>query len=462
MVTATTDYEELRQASLKYLWMQNRGWTQMAEEGDPQFIVEGHGVKVTDSDGKTWIDANGGYMSVNVGYGRTEIAEAAYEQMLKISFQPSGFSTVPNIKLAEKLAEITPGSLSRVFPVSGGTEANETALKLVRAYHNRRGEPGRYKIISRRGSYHGTTGAVLWTGGGEFSQREDFEPAYPGMLYAPQPNPYSCELGGQTPSECAERCAQAIEDLIKFNGSNTVAAVIAEPVTHLPTGAAVPGDEYWPMLREICDRYGVLLIADEASTGFGRTGRWFGVDHWDVVPDIMTVAKGIVSTYLPIAAAIVTKEVADYFGGEDKQFKHVLTFGGHPAAAAAALKNIQIIEEENLVQHSAEEGAYLKGQLEGLKADHTIVGDVRGLGLFLAVQLVSDRRTKAPFPKDVKIVNRLNEKFRKNGLILRVGSEVISIAPPLCITREEVDQLVHALDLSLWELEGDLGIPSSA
>ena len=462
MVTATTttDYEELRQASLKYLWMHNRDWTQMAEEGDPPFIVEGHGVKVTDSDGKTWMDVNGGYMSVNVGYGRTEIAEAAYEQMLKLSFQPAGFSTVPNIKLAEKVAELTPGSLSRVFPVSGGSEANETALKLVRAYHNRRGEPGRYKIISRRGSYHGTTGAVLWLGGSEGSHREDYEPAYPGMLYAPQPNPYSCELGGQTPSECAERCAQAIEDLIKFNGPSTVAAVIAEPIS-TPTGAAVPGDEYWPMLREICNRYGVLLIADEVVNGFGRTGKMFAVEHWDVVPDIMTVAKGIVSSYLPIAAVVVTTEVADYFGGQDNQFKHVLTFGGHPAAAAAALRNIQIIEEENLVQNSAEVGAYLKGELEGLKADHPTVDDVRGLGLCLAVQLVSDRQTKAPFAKDVKIADRLNEKFKKNGLILRVGGEIIGVMPPLCITRQEVDELVHALDRSLGEVEGDLGISSS-
>ena len=208
-MTTTAENESLRQASLKHLWMHNRDWVQMAEEGDPLIMVEGNGVRVTDSDGKTWIDVNGGYNSVNIGYGRTEIADAAYEQMIKLPYFPGGTTTIPTVQLAEKLAEISPGSLSRVFPVSGGSEANETALKIVRAYHKRRGEPGRYKVISRSGSYHGTTAGVLWLGGAPTSARNDFEPAYPGMLYAPQPNPYRCELGGETPSECAELCARA-------------------------------------------------------------------------------------------------------------------------------------------------------------------------------------------------------------------------------------------------------------
>ncbi len=459
-MTSTPEIETLRQASLKHLWMHNRDWTQMAEEGDPIIIVEGKGVRVTDSSGKSWIDVNGGYNSVNVGYGRDEIAEAAYEQMLKLPYFPSGTATVPTIKLARKLAEITPGSLSRVFPVSGGSEANETALKIARAYQKRRGETGRYKIISRRGSYHGATGGVMWLGGGyPAASRADFEPVYPGMLYAPQPNPYRCERGGETPSECAARCAKAVEELILFNDPKTVAAVIAEPVA-MPQGAAVPGDEYWPMLREICNEYGVLLIADEVICGFGRTGKMFAMEHWNVVPDIMTVAKGIVSSYLPLAATIATEEVADAFAGKDNFFRHVLTFSGHPVSAAAALKNIEIIEGEKLVENSAEVGAYFKEQLEGLKVDHPIVGDVRGIGLLLAVELVKDRKTKERFPKEALLHERLNEKFRKHGLILRVGSEIINIGPPLCITKDEVDEIMHALDLSLWELEGELGIPS--
>jgi adenosylmethionine-8-amino-7-oxononanoate aminotransferase len=240
-----------------------------------------------------------------------------------------------------------------------------------------------------------------------------------------------------------------------------VAAVIAEPVSQ-PQGAVVPGDEYWPMLREICDRYGVLLIADEVITGFGRTGKWFGVQHWDVVPDIMAVAKGIVSSYLPVGATIVKKEIADYFGGKDNVLRHVLTFGGHPVTTAAALKNIEIIERDNLVQNSAEVGAYFKEQLEGLKVDHRSIGDVRGIGLLLAIELVSDRKTKARFSAEAKIPSRLNEKFRKHGLIYRASSEILTLTPPICITRDEVDEIVHAVDLSLWELEGELGIAKMA
>ena len=455
MVT-TTDYEALRQASLKYLWMHNRDWVDMAEEGEPLVIVDGKGVRVTDSEGRSYIDVNGGYNSVNVGYGRTEIAEAAYEQMLKLMYFPQGTTTVPTIKLAEKLAEITPGSLSRVFPVSGGSEANETALKIARAYHKRRGEPGRYKIVGRRNSYHGMSGGVMWLGGGATGAygRGDIEPMYPGIIHAPLPTPYRCELGGKTPSECAVRCAEAVEELIIFHNPETVAALVADPIR--PN--AIPGDEYWPMLRDICDRYGVLLIADEVITGFGRTGKMFAVEHWDVVPDIMTVAKGIISSYLPLAATVVKKEVADYFAGEDNYLRHALTFAGHPVSAAAALKNIEILQNEGLVQNAAEVGAYFKEQLEGLMVDHPTIGDVRGLGMLMNVELVADRKTKAKFPPEAKVPERLNESFRKHGLIFKVAGGMLSIGPPLCITRDEVDEIVHAIDLSLWELEGQLGI----
>ena len=456
----TTDYEVLRQHALSYLWMHNRDWIQMAEEGDPIMMVGGQGVEVVDSNGKTWIDVNGGYNSVNVGYGRTEIAEAAYEQMVKISYFPSGTTTIPTIKLAQKLADMTPGSLSRVFLVSGGSEANETALKIARAYHRRRGEPGRYKVISRRGSYHGVTGGVVWLGHSPYSIRTDFEPMYPGMVYAPHPNHYHCELGGKTPSECAVLCAQAVEDLIQFHGPETVAAFIGEPVA-VSGGTAVPGDEYWPMIREICDRYGVVLIADEVINGFGRTGKMFAIEHWDIVPDILTVAKGIISSYLPLAATIVKREVADHFAGKDNLLTHVFTFAGHPVAAAASLKNIEIIENEGMVQNSAETGAYFVEQLSALQEDHPTIDNVRGLGLLMTVELVSDRETRAPFPPDVKIASRLNDRFREHGLIFRVRNETLNIGPPLCITRDEVDRIVHAIDLSLGEVESDLGISKS-
>ncbi len=301
------------------------------------------------------------------------------------------------------------------------------------------------------------TGGVLWLGGAGTAVREDFEPAYPGMVHAPQPLPYRCELGGASPSECAVRCAQAIEDLILFHGPSTVAAVIAEPVS-AASAAAVPGDEYWPMLREICDRYGVLLIADEVICGFGRTGKMFAVEHWDVVPDIMTVAKGVISSYLPLAATIVSSEVADSFAGEDNIFRQALTFGGHPVSAAAALKNIEIIEEEGMVQNSADVGAYFLEQLRELKEDHPIIGDVRGIGLLLGIEFVSDRDSKTYFPSDMKLGDRLTEKFHNEGLILRCAGQTVGLGPPLCITQDEVDQVVSGLDRAIGEVESEIGV----
>ena len=451
----------LRDVSNRHLWLANNDWAEMAEEGEPLIIESGRGVRLTDSEGRSWIDVNAAFNSVNVGHGRVEIAEAAYRQMLKHSLPPPGTTSAPTVELAQKLAEITPGSLSRTFLVSGGSEANETALKIARAYHRRRGESGRYKVISRKGSYHGATAGVMWLGRTP-ALLKDFEPMTPGMVYAPQPNPYRCELGGRDPSECAVFCAEAVEELILFHGPETVAAILAEPVTS-SIGAAVPGDEYWPMLRDICDRYGVLLIDDEVICGFGRTGKMFATEHWGVVPDIMTIAKGMCSTYLPIGAAVVREETAGSFAGKGNTFKHVFTCSGHPVCAAAALKNIDIIEAEGMVQNAAEVGGYFKEQLEGLMVDHPIVGEVRGLGLLLALELVKDRDTREPFPEDDEVPKRLTAKLKDHGLLLNVmPSGTLSFGPPLCITRDEVDEIMHGVDLSLWELEGELGIATTA
>ena len=447
----TIDTHSLQKSAQEHLWMHNRDWVQLAEEGGPTIIVEAEGVRAVDSDGKVWLDVNGGYCSVNAGYGRTEIAEAMREQMNRLTYFPQGTTTEPLIRLAEKIADITPGSLNRMWPVTGGSEANETAIKIAKAYQKRVGQPGRYKIISRKGSYHGATGGVMFLG----SVTPDYEPAPTGMVYAPQPNPYRCERGGTTPTECAERCAGAIEELILFHGADTIAAVIAEPVSS--SGAAVvPGDEYWPMLRDICSKYGVILIADEVICGFGRTGKMFASEHWDVVPDVMTIAKGITSSYLPLAAAVVRDEIADVFAGEDNIFKQALTFGGHPVTAAVALKNIEIIEREDLVQNSADVGAYFLEQLWDLKEEHPIVGDVRGIGLLLGIELVSDHETKDPFPPQLRIGERLTQKFQERGLFLRCGGSTINIGPPLCLTTSDVDEIARGIDQSLGELEDEL------
>ena len=450
------DAEDLRRSSLEHLWMSSGDWVTMAEEGGPTIVTGGNGIKFTDSEGNTRIDGLAGYGSVAIGYGRTEIADAVREQMQRLTYFPEGTTTEPMIRLAAKLAELTPGSLERTWAVTGGSEANETAVKIVRAYHKRNGEPGRYKIVSRRNSGHGATGGVMFLGGNMTYPKLDFEPSYPGYIYAPQPDYMRCELGGKTPSECAVRCAQAVEDLILFHGPDTVAAFIGEPVGVFDRGAMVPGDEYWPMIREICDRYGVLLIADEVATGFGRTGRWFGIEHWGVVPDVMSVAKGVVSSYVPFAATIATKEVADAFAGEQNIFRHELTNGGHPVSAAAALKNIEIMEDERLVENSAEVGAYFREQLRSLRDDHPIVGGVRGLGLLIVFDLVRDRATNEDYPPEANIGERLTEKVLARGLHLMCNDTCVRIAPPISITRSEVDEMVDAFDGALGELEAEL------
>lgn len=452
-MTTTNEVDSVRQAALDHLWMHNADWTTMAEEGGPPIMVSGDGVRVTDAEGNVWIDAHGGYASVNAGYGHADIADAMLNQMQKLTYFPQGTTTVPLIRLVEKLGELAPDNLERVWPVSGGSEANETAVKIARAYHKRRGDNGRYKVISRRGSYHGATGGVMWMGAS--SGISDFEPAMPGMLYAPQPNFYRCEFGSNSPSECAERSARAVEELILLHSPDTVAAFIGEPVA---SGLALPASEYWQMVREICDRYGVLLIADEVVTGFGRTGKMFAMEHFDVVPDIMTVAKGITSSYLPLAATIAGAHVADAFAGEDNIFRQALTFGGHPVTAAVALKNIEIIEQNDLVSNSARMGSYFLEQLRELKVKHPSVGDVRGIGLLLGMELVSDRERKTPFDESLQVGKRLTEKMRSRGIIMRFNGGKVTLGPPLCITAEDINEIISALNGAISELETELSV----
>ena len=457
MATHTqTEVKELQESALEHLWVYLREPSDMAEKGEPQIFVEGKGCKVTDALGNTYIDGMSGLWLKNVGYGRTEIADAAYQQMLKLTYMPMGTTTEPTIKLAEKVASITPGDLSRCFFTSGGSEAVETAMKLSRAYFKRVGEPSRVKFISRKGSYHGATFGTLALGGSPYFPKEDFEPLLAGVFHGPQPLPYRCEYGGTTPEECAERCVKAIEDIIIFQGPTTVAAVIAEPVSS-PMGAVVPGPNYWPLLREVCDRYGCLLIADEVITGFGRTGKMFACEHWDVTPDIMTVAKGITSGYIPMGGAITRKSISDAFVGSPKAaFRHVITFGGHPVASAAALKNIEILENEGLAANAARMGDRLLEGLNELKSKHQIIGDARGLGLFCGLELVKNRDTKEYFPAEADLAARLTQGFSENGLLLR-GGDAMNIAPPLCVTPGEVDEILAVLDRVIGQAAHELG-----
>jgi len=298
---------------------------------------------------------------------------------------------------------------------------------------------------------------ALALGGSHLYPKLDYEPLMPGVFHVPQPLPYRCEFGGETPEECAELCVNAVEEMIKFQDPETIAAVFAEPISS-PMGCAVPGDNYWPRLREICDRYGVLLIADEVITGFGRTGRMFATEHWGVVPDMMTVAKGITSGYIPMGGCITRGEISDAFIGSQKaSFKHVITFGGHPVAAAAALKNIEIMEEEGMVENAAKQGVYLLDGLNEMKEKYQMIGDVRGLGLFCGLELVADRGTKEYFPAEADLANRITQGFAENGLLLR-GGDRMNVAPPLCITSSEVDDLVTIMDKVFDQVSKDLGV----
>ena len=457
MTTHTEDtLKQLQESALEHLWVYLREPSDMAEKGEPNVFVSGKGVHVTNAMGETFIDGMSGLWLKNVGYGRTEIADAAYEQMLKLTYMPMGTTTEPTIRLAQKIADITPGNLSRSFFTSGGSEAVETAMKLARAYFKRVGEPTRLKFISRRGSYHGATMGALALGGAPMFPKADYEPLMPGAYHVPQPHAYRCEFGSQTPEESAERCIKATEEMIKFQDPETVAGVVAEPVSS-PMGAVVPGENYWPMLRDLCDRYGLLLIADEVITGFGRTGKMFACEHWGVTPDIMTVAKGITSGYIPMGGAITTKAVADAFVGSPRSsFRHVITFGGHPVAAAAALRNIQIMEDEDLPGNSARMGSYLLDGLKELKEKHPMIGDVRGLGLFCGIDVVADRETKETFSAEADVGNRLTQGFADNGLILR-GSDAMNVAPPLCVTSGEIDEIVGTMDRVFTQVGRELG-----
>ena len=454
---SSSDVKSLQESALEHLWVYLREPSDMAEKGDPAIFVSGEGVHVTDALGNTSIDGMSGLWLKNVGYGRKEIADAAYAQMLVLTYMPLGSTTEPTIKLAEKIAQIAPGDMTRSFFTSGGSESVETALKLTRAYFKRVGEPNRTKFISRKGSYHGATMGALALGGSHLYPKLDYEPLMPGVFHVPQPLPYRCEYGGQTPEECAELCVNAVEEMMLFQDPETIGAVFAEPISS-PLGCVVPGDNYWPRLREICDKYGVLLVADEVITGFGRTGRMFATEHWGVVPDMMTVAKGITSGYIPMGGCITRGEISDAFIGCPKaSFKHVITFGGHPVASAAALKNIEIMENEGMVANAAKQGAYLLDGLKELKDKYLMIGDVRGLGLFCGIEIVADRETKEYFPASADLANRITQGFAENGLLLR-GGDRMNVAPPLCITSSEVDELITIMDKVFDQVSKDLGV----
>ena len=419
----------------------------------PQLIFSsGSGATLTDIDGREYVDGFASLWNVNVGYGRTELADAAAAQMKTLAFSSAygGFSTAPAIELAAKLAELAPGELEVTYFASGGAEANDTAYKIARLYWTLRGEPERVNIISRVRDYHGLTfGATSATGLPNFWK--GFGPLAPGFLHAPSPDPY--RFSGEGSPGAAY--AKALEDVVLKAGAHTVAAVVAEPVQGAG-GVIVPPADYFPLLRQVCDRHGLLLIADEVITGFGRTGRWFALEHWNVNPDLMIFAKGVTSGYLPLSGVMLTRSVHDTLRSMKGPFAHGFTYSGHPTACAVALRNLQIIEDERLVARAAERGAYLQKRLQELRS-HEIVGDVRGLGLMAGVELVRDRQTKDLFDASRGAARRVWLDALEQGVIVRpLPGDVVGMSPPLVISEQQIDQLVMVLDKAIASVAREL------
>jgi adenosylmethionine-8-amino-7-oxononanoate aminotransferase len=433
-----------------HFWPHARAAGDLTSPGAVKIVTRGDGVWVYDQDGSRYFDTLSGMWLANIGHGRREVADAVHAQICELGYAPDGSVHPTTLLLAARVARLSPDPASRVFFVSGGSEAVETAMKMAKKFHRNRGESGRYKFISRRGSYHGATHGCLALGGGGANNGADYGP----LPYGGVPDQYRNPFGGADGRGDLE-CAREIERAILNEGPDTVAAVIGEPVS-ASAGVHIPHPEYWPMVREICDRYGVLLICDEVITGFGRTGRMFATEHWGVVPDITVVAKALTSGYVPIGAAIATKRVADAFTGPGgTAFNHRITFGGNPVSCAAGLANLDIIERELLVRNAADMGGYLFGRLQRLYR-HNIVGQIRGgLGLICAVEIVANRATKQPFPKEAGLARRAGLLMERHGLLGRAG-DVFYLAPPLSVTRSELDFLVCQLDDVIGELEAEL------
>jgi len=409
-------------------------------------MVKGKGVWVFDQNGKRYLDLEAGMTRpVHVGYGREEIAQVAYEQMVRLCyFTPMEYANEPALKLAEVLSEMMPGEINHFFFVSSGSEAVEAAIKLARHYHYFRGERRRYKIISRRGAYHGVTGGALSALGTVLPMRQIMEPFSSGTIFVDSPYCYRCPFHLSYPS-CEMACARDIERIIQFEDPEQISAFIGEPIQQ-GFGAYAPPKEYWKIVREICDRYGILLIIDEVICGFGRTGKWFGIEHYDIQPDLITMAKGISSGYVPLGAVGCTDRVI----APIEIFHHLHTYSNHPVACAVAIKNLQILRDENLIDRSKEMGVYFLEKLKPLES-YSIVGEVRGTGLWTGIDFTLDKEKRTPFPPHRVI--RIADRAKQKGLIIKTMGQSLEFAPALVIQKEEIDEAIRILDECLSEEE---------
>lgn len=416
---------------------------------EPKVWVEGRGAMIKDIHGHEYIDGLSGLWNVAVGHGREELAQAAYDQMRQLAYYSAyaGSTNLPTTRLAEKLAELCYPSINTFFFTSGGAESSESSFKTARFYWKAVGKPDKIKFISRMKGYHGVTMAAM-SATGLPTYWPMFEPRVPGFIHIESPYPY--RFVNKTP-EVSDGIAAAnlLEEAILREGPETVAGFIAEPVQGAG-GVIPPQDDYFVRIREICDKYEVLLIADEVITGFGRTGRWFGLEHYGIEPDIVQFAKAITSGYIPLGGIGVSdtiREVIEHVPGEQR-WMHAFTYSSHPTSCAVALANLAIIEKEGLVARADEVGAYLNRSLQELE-ELPVVGNVRGKGMMAAIELVADKTSKAPFPASASVGVRVQKEMIKRGLFTRVIGDTICIAPPLVTPVATIDQIVQIIGESI-------------
>lgn len=428
----------------------------LGEEGS-RIITHADGVYIYDSQGNRILDGMAGLWCVNLGYGRQELVDAATEQMQQLPYYNNFFKTThpPAVKLAAKLSELAPEHINHVFFTGSGSEANDTVLRMVRRYWAIKGKPEKQWVISRENGYHGSTVAGMSLGG-MAPMHDQGGPCVPGISHICQPYWFG-EGRDMNQEDFGKQCAQALEEQILALGEDKVAAFIAEPVQGAG-GAIIPPDSYWPAVKEVLAKYDILLIADEVICGFGRLGEWFGSTHYGLKPDLMPIAKGLSSGYLPIGAVLVGDRVADTLIEDGGEFFHGFTYSGHPVCAAVALKNLELLESERVVEKVRDElGPYLAKRWQEL-AEHPLVGEARSLGLIGALELVADKSTGERFDKSLSAGNLCRDLCFEHGLVMRSVGDTMVMSPPLIITRDEIDELVSKARLALDKTAEKLSI----
>ncbi len=419
----------------------------LSEEGS-RIITRAEGIYLWDSEGKRYLDAMAGLWCVNVGYGREEIADAVSEQMRELPYYNSFFKTAnaPAIELSRLVCSLAPEHINHVFFTSSGSEANDTVVRMVRRYWDVKGMPNKKVIVSRHNAYHGSTMAAASLGGMK-SMHEQGGLPIPDIVHINQP--YWFQDGGDlTPETFGENIADELEQKIREVGEDNIAAFIGEPIQGAG-GVIIPPSTYWPRIQEICDRHEILLVADEVICGFGRTGKWFGCDYFNIKADLMTIAKGLSSGYLPIGGVLVGDDVSSILIDEGGEFNHGFTYSGHPVAAAAAIANLNILSDEGIVDRVGSETApYLAKHWQKLEA-HPLVGEARIVGLIGALELVKDKSKRQFFDDRGKVGTLCRDICFNSGLVMRAVEDTMLISPPLCITKNEIDELIKHVNQCL-------------